>query len=127
MDGASHRGIDDGVAGAVGPADGVAGEQQQRGAAEQPVADRPVRAAILELLANGGGASDESQDPIANLQGQRKELLEERKRLTRALRNETRKRKRMLNKSARLSNADLVEVLQIRQNRAVAKAKAAAA
>ena len=127
MDGATLRGTDERSVGAAGPADGLAGEQQQRGAAEQPAADRPVRTAILELLATGGGASDESQDAIANLQGQRKELLEERKRLTRALRNETRKRKRMLNKSARLSNADLVEVLQIRQNRAVAKAKAAAA
>ena len=33
-----------------------------------------------------------------------------RKRLTKTLKNETRKRKRVLNRSARLTNADLVEV-----------------
>ena len=108
-------------------AGGRDGDRVQPGPTDEPASERPVRAAILELLATSTGSADESQDAIANLQGQRKELLEERKRLTRALRNETRKRKRMLNKSARLSNADLVEVLQIRQNRAVAKAKAAAA
>ena len=61
------------------------------------------------------------------LQQQRKALLDQRKLLTRQLKNESRKRRRTLSKSARLSNKDLVEVLQIRQNRAVAKAQANAA
>ena len=93
---------------------------------QQPGTEGRVCTAILDLLASSADGTDPSQNSIANLQQQRKTLVDERKRLTKQLKNETRKRKRMLNKSARLSTTDLVEVLQIRQNRAVAKAKAAA-
>ena len=100
-------------------ADGSAG-----GAAA--ASSRPVGEAILQLLASSPGGSDRGQDSIQDLQGQRRALTDEKRRLTKQLRNETRKRKRVLNKSARLSNMDLVEVLQIRQNRAAAKAKSRA-
>ena len=127
MDAASDACVADGARVAADAAAGHEGNGQVANGSEQPPAEKPVGAAILELLARSTGGTDQGQDAISNLQHQRKELLEERKRLTRALKNETRKRKRVLNRSARLTNADLVEVLQIRQTRAIAKAKAAAA
>ena len=113
--------------GASEPAAGSDGDAARAHDGEQEHASRPVRAAILELLSNHTAGSDETQDTITDILQRRRDLQQERKRLTRELKNESRKRRRVLNRSARLSNADLVEVLQIRQNRAVAKAKAAAA
>ena len=58
---------------------------------------------------------------------ERRALVVARTELTMQLRNETRKRKRMLEKSSKLSTQDLVSVLELRQERnAVAKAKAKA-
>ena len=102
------------------------GDGQLPAGTEQLGGGRPVGAAILELLSGAASSADQSMDAITNLQQQRKDLLNQRKLLTKQLKNATRKRKRMLDKSSKLSNDDLVEVLQIRQNRAVAKAKAAA-
>ena len=80
---------------------------------------------VADLLAAGG--SDASADSIQDLRAQRRLLNENKRALSKALRNETRKRARLLHRSAQLTNGDLVEVLQIRQARAEAKAKAQAA
>ena len=79
---------------------------------------------LAQVLAEN---SDEgSTQTIENLREQRRQLQANKRALTKTLRNETRKRSRMLSRSAQLTNDDLVEVLQIRQARAAAKAKAKA-
>ena len=60
------------------------------------------------------------------IRDRRKRIQSEKKRLTQQLRNEERKRKRIMQKSQYLSNTDLVEVLTIRQSKAATAAKAKA-
>ena len=61
------------------------------------------------------------------LRAQRRAVAQQRTELSRQIRNETRKRKRMLQKSALMSTLDLVAVLELRSERQVAaKAKAKA-
>ena len=118
----AERAIADGSGGGGGDdPEGVAAGASDEGHEQQPVGE-----AVLELLTSRG-LTDRGRNNIAELQTQRRELAARKRQLTKELRNESRKRSRMLARSARLSNVDLVEVLQIRQNRAVAKAKAAAA
>ena len=77
--------------------------------------------AILRLTAAAQGL-DTGKTKIASLQEQRKALTTEKNSLTRVIKNETRKRKRLLDKSAKLSVPDLVQTLYIRQQRAAAAA-----
>jgi hypothetical protein len=80
---------------------------------------------LTALLANA--EIDHTADEIQRLRAERRALNERKRVLARSLRNESRKRARMMQRSAQLTNEDLVEVLHIRQTRAVAKAKAEAA
>ena len=96
------------------------------GAAAEAVKD--VGEAILDLIRAGATGPDRAKNAITDLQDARRVLAVRKRRLAQQLRNETKKRARMMTKSARLSTQDLVEVLHIRQNRvAAAKAKAQAA
>ena len=61
-------------------------------------------------------------DKVEQLREQRKRLQTERSELTRKLRNEKRKRSRLVNRSSKMTTADLVEVLDMRRSRAAAKA-----
>ena len=80
---------------------------------------------VAGLLAEGDQQT--STDEIQALREQRNALNLRKRQVTKQLRNESRKRARMLQRSAQLTNEDLVEVLQIRQARAASKAKAKAA
>ena len=103
-------------------ADGNCGENREVADAAAP----PSRGEQLAaLFANAG--TDRSEDEIQKLRRERTRLNAEKRALSKQLKNECRKRSRMLTRSAQLSNEDLVEVIHIRQARAVAKAKAAAA
>ena len=59
---------------------------------------------------------------VEELSAQRKKRQQERKRLSAQLRNEERKRQRILKKSQFLSNEDLVDVLTTRKSKAEAAA-----
>ena len=75
------------------------------------------------------GVGDEAGGRIAALEEQRRRLAAERKEVLRTLRNEQRKRKRLIEKAKTLTNSDLMEVLGARaaaKAKAVAKAKAKA-
>ena len=85
-----------------------------------------ARRELCEFLLSNVSASDPSTVTVAELREQRRLAANERKRLTKELRNETRKRARRLEKSAQLSTMDLVAVLEVRRERAVAKAAAKA-
>ena len=86
---------------------------------------------LLDVLNSDGPVIDSGKKKVAELAAERKRVQSEKKRLTQQLRNEERKRKRIMQKSQYLSNTDLVEVLTIRQSKAAtaaqAKAKAAEA
>ena len=105
-----------------GAADGDADASGQIADASSPSSAAARVAAFL-----GTECNDCSAVEIDRLRAQRRTLNEAKRTVTRELRNETRKRKRMLARSSNLTNDDLVEVLAIRQQRAVAKAKAKAA
>ena len=60
---------------------------------------------------------DRGQTEISRLQEQRRALANEKRALTRQLKNESRKRARLLQKSSKLSVPDLVQSLYIRQSR----------
>ena len=85
-----------------------------------------ARRDLCEFLLSNVSASDPSTVTVAELREQRRLAANERKRLTKELRNETRKRERRLEKSAQLSTMDLVAVLEVRRERAAAKAVAKA-
>ena len=76
-------------------------------------------AAILRLTAAAQGL-DTGKTKIATLQAQRQALNAEKNQITRNIKNEARKRKRLLERSAKLSVPDLVQTLYIRQQRAEA-------
>ena len=96
--------------------------------ATTPVARAPHAAALqVQALVGGATGTDSAQTAITLLQAQRRQLNVQKKQLTRQLRNEGRKRQRILDRSQRLSNQDLVEVLNIRTARsAAAQARQAA-
>ena len=77
--------------------------------------------AILRLTAAAQGL-DTGKTKIASLQEQRKALNDQKNTITRTIKNEARKRKRLLDRSAKLSVPDLVQTLYIRQQRAAAAA-----
>ena len=81
---------------------------------------------ILNAAAKAKDA-DRGKSAMAALREQKMTLMAEKKVLNRQIRNESRKRKRLLEKSSKLSTTDLVTALQIRQTKqAIAKAKAKA-
>ena len=100
------------------------------------VGGAPLPAGHAAVLAAVGGVGDAGADRIAQLAQQQRDLLEDRRRVSSELRNETKKRKRLMEQAKKLSTADLVAVLGARQNaqanpkakaKGKAKAKAAAA
>ena len=103
---------------------GRAGEEMDEDAAatgsdaQQPSGREQV---LRALMAATDG--DPSMDEIQKLRQERRAMNAQKRALTKQLRNESRKRARMLNRSAQLTNEDLVEVLQIRQARAAAAGK----
>ena len=98
-------------------------EPQNHAVVEAP---RDMHGKLLDVLNSDGPVVDISKKKVAELAAERKRIQSEKKRLTQQLRNEERKRKRIMTKSAYLSNADLVEVLTIRQSKAATAAKATA-
>ena len=123
-----------GIAGAGGGAavvgDGVIGGAMGGGV---------VGHALGGIAGGGGGGVDavwaaaaalEDPNTLAGLSARRKELLMERRRLANAIRNEERKRTRLVEKARGLNNADLLAIMAVRAKatpkaRASAKAKAA--
>ena len=65
-----------------------------------------------------------AKDKVAELREERKVLNDKRKRVTMDMRNETKKKTRRMQNSAKLSTMDLVRVLEDRKLRAEAKAAA---
>ena len=72
---------------------------------------------IAEMLKASGGGGDKGKDTITDLMRQRQELTLKKRKLTALLKNEARKRRRMLAKSSKLTTNDLVEGLNIRCKR----------
>ena len=64
--------------------------------------------------------TDREADEIARLRGDAEELRRQKKRLTQQIRNEKRKRSRLLKKSAGLTNKELVKIMHVRGLRAQA-------
>ena len=118
-------GRDDVPADSSRPADGNSSENT----GEIPHASASHASSRAERFAAlfADGAADGTTDEIQRLRAQRGALNAQKRAVTKTLRNECRKRTRMMARSSQLSNEDLVEVLAIRQARAVAKAKAEAA
>ena len=82
----------------------------------------------VEALAFLEDVGDASADRVATMNTRRRQLLQERMALSREIKNETRKRQRLLEKSRGLSNEALMEIIAARAARAAqAKAKAKAA
>jgi hypothetical protein len=72
---------------------------------------------ILDMVQQARGI-DQGKGEIARLQEQRRVLAVQKRLLTHQLRNETRKRTRLIQRSSKLSVPDLVQSLYIRQARA---------
>ena len=92
------------------------------------VAPDPAAAAAAALAA-AADVGDVAGNRIAQLQGDARLLLAERKRISKELKNEDAKRKRLMDKAKQLSDDDLVTILGARaeaRTRAAAKAKAKA-
>ena len=95
------------------PASGPSAAGTSPGATWASVGDQ-----ILELLSSGAPGGDAAKSQIDALVNERRALAVEKAKLSKLLRNETKKRKRILEKTTRLSTMDLVEVLNIRQGKA---------
>ena len=105
--------------------DDAAASRGAEGATEAVAERQNLGQALMDLINSGAAAPDSSKTAIAALRDSRKALSAQKRGLTQQLRNETKKRARMMSKSAKLSSLDLVEVLHIRQSRVLAaKAKA---
>jgi len=109
MDGAAAAGAADAAAAAGAVAAGADGAAPAGGA--------------VGVLAALGGMDDPRANRIAALKDQRAQLLANRKAVQKELKNEERKRQRLMDKARNLSNEDLASVLG---SRAVAAAKAKA-
>ena len=112
------------------PSDGPPAAEIADGAPPAADADGAEDAAdatelILRMAAEARGM-DRSKTEIARLQEERRAIAGEKRALTKALKNETRKRQRLLKKSAQLSVPDLVQTLYIRQARAAERQQRAA-
>ena len=118
---AEAAGLPDGEVDGDPPAEGDgAGRAEAEGAVPEE--------ALNHFLDDHRRAMNERPEIRANeLRAQRRAVASQRQDLSRLIRNETRKRKRMLEKSASMSTQDLVAVLELRHERKVAaKAKAKA-
>ena len=94
------------------------------GAEGEPAAGHDLAAALLQRVGDPAGAR------VARLKEQRAELLANKKRVAQQLRNEEKKRARLLAKARALSNDDLMTILGTRAAvaaKAKAKGKAQAA
>lgn len=94
------------------------------GAADAPADGEDATDVILQMVAQARGM-DRGQTEISRLQEQRRALANEKRALTRQLKNESRKRARLLQKSSKLSVPDLVQSLYIRQSRAAERERRA--
>ena len=94
------------------------------GAADAPADGEDATDVILQMVAQARGM-DRGQTEISRLQEQRRALANEKRALTRQLKNESRKRARLLQKSSKLSVPDLVQSLYIRQSRAAVRERRA--
>jgi hypothetical protein len=72
---------------------------------------------ILDMVQQARGI-DQGKGEIARLQEERRLLAGQKRQLTKALRNESRKRTRLIQRSSKLTVPDLVQSLYIRQARA---------
>ena len=87
------------------------------------MAGQDIQARLREVLS---GAEDETRTRIENLERERAALAAERKRVTKDLKKEAQKRKRLVKKAQNLSVDDLMELAIVRSSQAKAKAKAKA-
>jgi len=94
------------------------------GAADAPADGEDATDVILQMVAQARGM-DRGQTEISRLQEQRRALANEKRALTRQLKNESRKRARLVQKSSKLSVPDLVQSLYIRQSRAAERERRA--
>ena len=108
-----------GVAG-VGVVAGGAGSAPVGGAASSDGSGGPGAAGLWAAAASLG---DQSASQVAQLEQRKKELMAERNAVKRELKNEQRKRVRMMERARGLSDLDLTNILA---TRAAAKSKAAA-
>jgi hypothetical protein len=125
-DAARPRGPDGDVdGGPLAEGDGAAGAEAEGGAEDAEPAPEET---LNHFLDENRRPMNERPEIRANeLRAQRRAVAQQRTELSRQIRNETRKRKRMLQKSALMSTLDLVAVLELRSERQVAaKAKAKA-
>ena len=109
------------------PAEGDGADRAEAEGGAEDTAHAPEEA-LNHFLDDHRRAMNERPEIRANeLRAERRALATHRQDLSRQIRNETRKRKRMLEKSAHMSTQDLVAVLELRHERKVAaKAKAKA-
>ena len=79
---------------------------------------------LVEFVRQNQGGSSNSTDAIDNLRKQQREFASEKKRMTKQIRLEQRKRTRRMAHSSKLSTMDLVCVLEDRRTKAESKAAA---
>jgi hypothetical protein len=79
-----------------------------------------VPAGHAAVLAAVGGVGDAAANRIQQLAQQKRDLANQRKRVASELKNEQKKKQRIMNKAKTLDTADLVQILAVR---AAAKAK----
>jgi hypothetical protein len=97
---------------------GIAG-----GEVAAPAAPSPLEAARAALVDAGTNRADR----IRALEDERRAIVEQKKKVSKDIKNEGRKRARLVEKAKNLSDDDLMEILSIRaQAKANAKAKAKA-
>lgn len=87
------------------------------GRANRPSAASPLSGASTPGKASGSAASQQSDllASIERLKKEQKDLKAEKKRVAAELRNAEKRRKRLRQRARQLSDADLVQVLQMRQ------------
>ena len=76
---------------------------------------KDLKSSIMGILHADAKAIDSGKTKIDEIASKRKELQNQRKKLTGELRNETRKRQRIRKRSQYLTDEDLVEVLAMRK------------
>ena len=87
------------------------------------MADNSVADEARALLEN---SADDQLSSIQRLESQRKELCVQRREISRELKNQQQKRRRLMNKARSLTTNDLLSVVVTRASAAKAKAKAKA-
>lgn len=90
----------------------------------QPREEMNQQANVMESIVGLLG-EDELKARIEGIKSERKAAAAAKKALTLAIKNESRKRARAIQKASRLSNADILDVLRVRQQNAAKRAAAA--